>query len=243
MTLFFSCIRLLPSSLIVLGTALVLNACATSPSDHAEAKLASGPARTANQTANTLLQTQKAFHAALEKQDAQAMFDAVSARETVFDSVTRDPHTSDAVFNTSIRMLQQALRYAGDDAQLQERIEKQIARLGRKATSSIVGNLTDLKKMIRVNDFVRVLDLQAHAIFSVELGSDSEVGTIVYVEHEMYEPVVLSLENQQGITLCKQKNPRGYLICRHKSKSTEELRVKVSNLGATPTRVLLIRNQ
>ncbi len=232
-------------SLALAFMALALTACATSSPGSAEPVVQLERSQTATEVATALLQTQETYYAALEDQSAQGMVDAATARNNLPFSALASLEAKAAIRATTISMLNQARSFTVDNQLLSDRIDRELDRLSTAKNSPrlLTGGLFGIKKPNQDESFVRTINLQGNATFTIELESGAAPGTIVYVEHQLNEKILLRLVNQQGIHLCSQQNPRGHLICRHKQKVAEKLTATVTNLGSMSTSVLFIRNQ
>ncbi|MEE4281786.1 MAG: hypothetical protein V2I41_07575 [Pseudomonadales bacterium] len=223
--------------------ALILTGCATASPRPVNTAAQKESSQSAMEVAKALLQTQEDFYAALEDRNPQAMIDAATTRNSVRIPPLADLQTKAAIRATTISMLTRIRSLALDKPLLIERIDRELEQLNQNRSSPLSsGGLYSIKKLKQGGEFIRVLELQSNTTTTVQLGSDTTVGTIVYVEHDLNEKIVLRVVNQQGTHLCSQQNPRGHLICRYRNKTPEELVATITNLGPTTTSVLFIKN-
>lgn len=231
--------------LIFSFAACTLYGCASPPDRPTGSSTQTNASESAIRAAQALLLSEETFYQALSERDARKMVDAALSRDNIQPSTTTSRPIRKAIAKTTREMLKQALLYAKDDAELTKHIEKEIKRHQQRpipASFKVIGNG---RKTVAQDDYVQTLDLEANSKVSVDLphaGTNPSVGTIVYVEHKPKDYIVLSIVKQDGKSLCRERNPRGYLICRYKSLAEEQLRVIVSNQGLTATSVLLIKN-
>lgn len=69
------------------------------------------------------------------------------------------------------------------------------------------------------------------------------LGFVIYVEHREFGSLVLAVVDSSGAIVCKEENPRAFLICRWKAVEYTERTVTVNNNGSRATYVLLTKNQ
>jgi len=227
--------------LVILYAALLVGCQSSSP----QKDNAISEAESASRLAEKLLAAEEPFAEAMREKDALAMIDAALARE-FYLSITPLPVDVRRVAELRTRrMIKRSMDLAADDeavlAEAQKRQERRSSLLD--PDSSVFSGIGNMGITSKPSEFIKTLLIDAQSSFTMHLTSDNDIGYIIYVEHGHSEPIVLTVADSSGATVCEEKNPRGLLICRWKPEERAELTVTVSNNGKRATDVLLIKNQ
>lgn len=227
--------RILP----VLVMLLALTACQSgSPGKHNR----NAQANKAFTLAEALFASEKAFSRAMQNNDPLAMIEAALERDNIMKSGYHSAGERAVVAARTDREIALALAMAERDAQLLEKAQEMLAGRESRNGPRLLNGGSLFGDPASRDEYVQKLVIQPHSDYSMRPPSRRDAGAIAYVEHAEHLPIVLTVTDSKGSVLCKQVNPKGYLLCRWQAMQDSLVTVRVSNQGSQPATVLLIRN-